>query len=210
MRWILATALLLSLAACSSSSGMGEAECQTADWRAIGYEDGAQGYSAESFGGRRKACAEHGVTAKFDDYMSGHGEGLARFCRPQNGYQLGTRGYRYTGICPAHLEGPFLVAHADGYGLYERRAAVNRIGKRLTYSRNRSSEIEYLVVEKTTLMLAPTTLGPERALLAVELKQLAEEKFEVERSIDQLEAEHVEAQRDYEAYRNSIANRHRG
>ncbi len=206
---IVATALLLALAACSSSSGMGEAECRTADWRAIGYEDGAQGYSAQSFGGRRKACAEHGVAAKFDDYMAGHGQGLARFCRPQNGYQLGTRGYRYTGICPAHLEGPFLTAHADGYGLYERRAAVNRIGKQLTYSKNRASEIEYLVVEKTTLMLAPTTLGPERALLAVELKQLAEEKVEVERSIGQLEAEHVEAQREYEAYRNSIANRHR-
>jgi hypothetical protein len=189
---------------------MGEAECQTADWRAIGYEDGAQGYSAESFGGRRKACAEHGVTAKFDGYLAGHAEGLARFCRPQNGYQLGTRGYRYTGICPVHLEGAFLAAHADGYGLYERRAAVNRIGKRLSYSKRRASEIEYLVVEKTTLMLSPTLLGPERALIAVELKQLVEEKTEIERSIPQLEVDHAEAQRDYEAYRNSIANRHRG
>ena len=209
MRRILATALLLALAGCSSS-GMGEAECQTADWRAIGYEDGAQGYSPESFGGRRKACAEHGVTAKFDAYQSGHAEGLARFCRPQNGYQLGTRGQRYTGICPAHLEGPFLVAHADGYGLYERRAAINRIGRQLSYSKRRASEIEYLVVEKTTLMLSPTLPGPERALIAVELKQLAEEKIEIERSIPQLEVEHVEAQRDYEAYRNHVANRHRG
>ncbi len=210
MRRILATALLLALAACSSSSGMGEAECQTADWRAIGYEDGAQGYSPESFGGRRKACAEHGVTAKFDAYQSGHAEGLARFCRPQNGYQLGTRGQRYTGICPAHLEGAFLAAHADGYGLYERRAAINRIGRQLSYSKRRASEIEYLVVEKTTLMLSPTLLATERALIAVELKQLVEEKTEIERSIPQLEVDHVEAQRDYEAYRNHVANRHRG
>jgi hypothetical protein len=189
---------------------MGEAECQRADWRAIGYEDGAQGYSAESFGGRRKACAEHGVTAKFDAYLAGHAEGLSRFCRPQNGYQLGTRGYRYNGICPAHLEGPFLAAHTVGYGLYERRATLNRIGTRLSYSRQRASEIEYLVVEKTTLMLSPTLPGPERALIAVELKQLAEEKVEVERSIHQLEVEHAEAERDYQAYRDSIANRHRG
>ena len=209
MRRILVAALLLVLAGCSSR-GMDEAECHTADWRAIGYEDGAQGYSAKSFGNRRKACSEFGVMAKFDDYMGGHAEGLTRFCRPQNGYQLGTRGYRYTGICPAQLEGPFLTAHADGYGLYERRAAVNRIGKQLSQSRQRASDIEYLVVEKTALMLEPTLLGPERALLAVELKQLAVEKVEVERSIYQLELDHADAQRDYEAYRNSIASRHRG
>jgi len=209
MRRILATALLLALAGCSSS-GMSKAECRATDWRAVGYEDGAQGYSAEAFGKRRKACAEHGVTAKFDAYLAGHAEGLARFCRPQNGYQLGTRGYRYTGICPAHHEGAFLAAHTDGYGLYERRSAVNRIGKRLGSNRQRASEIEYLVVEKTTLMLSPTIPPTERALIAVELKQLAEEKTDVERAILRLEVEHAAAERDYQAYRSRIANRHRG
>lgn len=210
MRRILATALLLALPACASSSGMSEAECRTADWRAIGYEDGARGTSPETFGGRRKACAEHGVTAGFDAYMAGHAEGLARFCRPQNGYQLGTRGYRYDGICPAPLEGPFLAAHAEGYGLYERRSTLNRIGKQLSYNKQRASEIEYLVVEKTTRMLSPTLPVSERTLIAVELKQLAEEKTEINRAIPRLEAEYAAAERDYQAYRDHVAGRHSG
>ncbi len=92
----------LTLAACAN--GMNSAECVTADWRAIGYEDGAQGRGTGSFGARRKACAEHGVTPDFQAYMAGRYKGLAQFCRPQNGYRLGTKGYRYTGVCPVELE----------------------------------------------------------------------------------------------------------
>lgn len=209
MRPILAATLLLALAACASK-GMGEAECQTADWRAIGYEDGAQGRTPEAFGARRKACAEHGVTASFAAYRTGHAEGLELFCRPQNGYQLGTGGYRYGGICPAHLEGPFVAAHADGYGLYERRKAVEDISRRLDYSLSRSKEIEGLVIKKTALMISPGLLPTDRAALAVELKDLAEEKTRLERDIPRLEAEQAAAQRDYEAYRGQLSARHGG
>ena len=209
MRPIFAAILLLALGACASK-GMGEAECQTADWRAIGYEDGAQGRTPEAFGARRKACAEHGVTASFAAYRTGHAEGLELFCRPQNGYRLGTQGYRYSGICPARLEGPFVAAHADGYGLYERRVALDQISRRLDYSRHRSREIENLVIQKTAMLIAPGVLPTDRAAMAIELKQLAEEKSQLERDIPRLEAEQAAAQRDYEAYRSQIAARHGG
>lgn len=207
MRRILAAAVLLVLGGCASS-GMDKAECRMADWRAIGYEDGARGAGADSFGLRRKACAGHGVAAKFDDYLVGHAQGLEVFCRPQNGYRLGTGGYRYSGVCPAHLEGPFLAAHTDGYGLYERQATLNNISRQLQYSRARSKEIEYLVVEKTALLVSPTVLPTERATIAVELKQLAEEKVEVEQSIRRLERDHAKAERNYQNYRSQFANRY--
>ena len=84
------TILLFALGGCA---GMDREECRTADWRAIGYEDGVQGQSAAYFGTRRKACAEHGITADFDAYLAGRAAGLAHFCRPQNGYQLGVQGH---------------------------------------------------------------------------------------------------------------------
>ncbi|MDH3474017.1 MAG: DUF2799 domain-containing protein [Rhodospirillales bacterium] len=207
MRGILAATLLLGLGACAGT-GMDEAECRTADWRAIGYEDGAQGLRPEAFGARRRACAEHGVTAGFDAYLAGHGQGLELYCRPQNGYRLGSQGQRYAGVCPARLEGPFLAAHSDGYGLYERRAALDGIARQLSYNKQRSQEIEYLVVEKTASLVSPIMLPSERAAIAVELKQLAEEKAEVDRAIPRLERDYAEAERDYEAYRGQIANRY--
>lgn len=209
MRRILATTLLLALAGCAGS-GMDEAECRTADWRAVGYEDGARGLNAQTFGKHRKACAEHGVTAGFDAYLGGHGQGLAVFCRPQNGYRLGKGGKRYSGVCPAHLEAAFVAAHADGYGLYQRKITLNRLGKQLRSSKARAKEIEYLLAEKAALLIRPRIPPPERAALVVELKQLSEEKVEVEQSIDQLEYDHAEAERDYETYRRQLTERHGG
>lgn len=204
MRRCLWAALLLALGACSS---MDVAECRTADWRAIGYEDGAQGRGPEYFGKRRKACAEHGVQANFNGYMAGRTEGLAHFCHPQNGYRLGTNGYRYTGVCPAQFEGAFLAAHADGYGLYERNAALTGIRKHLHRSRKRAKEIEYLLAEKTAQLVSPDALAADRAALVIELKQLTEEKVELEAQIDQLEYDYAAAQGEYERYRKHLAAR---
>ena len=209
MRQVLTIAVLLALGGCSSTS-MTKAECSTADWRAIGYEDGAKGRSTETFGVRRKACAEHGVAARFDAYLAGHDEGLAVFCRPQNGYRLGARGYRYSGTCPAHLEQGFRSAHADGYGLYERRRARDGIARELQRSKRRSNEIEHLLVDRTARLASPMLMPAQRASIAVEIKQLAEEKAQLHQHIRQLEHDHALASEDYEAYRSQVASRYRG
>ena len=200
--------LIVLMVALGGCAGMDSDECRTADWRAIGYEDGVQGQSAAYFGTRRKACAEHGITADFDAYLAGRAEGVAHFCRPQNGYHLGAQGHPDPGICPVVLEAAFVTAHADGYGLYERGAVLDRLRKKLHYSRKRSKEIEYLLAERTALLIAPHLAATERATIAVNLKQLTEEKIELERAIDQLEDEYVAAELEYEDYRSKIADPH--
>jgi hypothetical protein len=175
MRRMPLTVLMVALGGCA---GMDSDECRTADWRAIGYEDGVQGQSA------------------------------AHFCRPQNGYHLGAQGHPDPGICPVVLEAAFVAAHADGYGLYERGAVLDRLRKKLHYSRKRSKEIEYLLAERTALLIAPHLAATERATIAVDLKQLTEERIELERAIDQLEDEYVAAELEYEDYRSKIADPH--
>lgn len=202
--WIL---LPFALGACAG--GMDVAECRMADWRAIGYEDGAQGRAPQHFGERRRACAKNGVAADFEAYMVGRDDGLGHFCRPQNGYQLGTRGYRYGGVCPAGLEEAFLAAHADGYGLYERNAALKSLRNRLKHSQKRAKDIEYRLAERTAEVVSPDTGVTERAAIVVELKQLAEERVRLDEQIDRIEHELDEAEYDYERYQAYIAARPR-
>jgi hypothetical protein len=186
---------------------MSEAECQMADWRAVGFEDGSRGVAASSFGTHRKVCADHGVAAGFDDYLAGHAQGLESFCRPQNGARLGGNGYRYTGVCPEHLEGAFLDAHAESFGLYERQAVINGIDRQLIASQERISRIDYLLVKRTARLLAPNVLPAERAGLVVQIKQLGEEKMALKESIHHLEHEREEAQEDFDSYRSQVAFR---
>jgi hypothetical protein len=207
MRRLPATMLLFALGGCA---GMDAEECRTADWRAIGYEDGVQGHDAASFGAHRKACAGHGVSADLDAYLGGRGEGLEQFCRPQNGYSLGVQGNPYGGVCPLALEAAFVAAHAEGYGLYQRQAALERLGIRLHHSRRRAEEIEYLLADRTALLISPDLAAAARASVAVELKQLAQEKIRIEQSIDQLEYEYAAAEQEYEDYRRHSADRHGG
>lgn len=203
MRWFSGILLLLALGGCA---GMDAGECRVADWRAIGYEDGAKGRGPAYFGERRKDCADHGIAANFGAWSAGRAQGLAEFCKPHNGYRLGTRGYRYSGVCPARLEPAFVAAHADGYGLYERRSALNRIEKRLRRSRKRAAQIEYDITNSTARLVAPRTSPRERARLAVDLKQLAEEKVELEHELHALEQDRARAEFEYRRYRNQIAS----
>ena len=49
---------LLLITGCAS---LDKQECRLADWRMIGYEDGAAGRSGTRIGDHRAACAQHGV-----------------------------------------------------------------------------------------------------------------------------------------------------
>lgn len=206
LRFITSCALALVLSGCART-GMNQAECRTADWRAIGYEDGSRGRGANALGARRKTCADHGVTPNFAAYMDGHGQGIAEFCRPQNGYRLGSSGYRYGGVCPAALEPAFLDAHADGFGLYRRRATVNRLRNRITHKHNRSKKIERLMAKKTAALILSNTPPSQLLTLGVELKQLAEEQVGIKRSISELEIDLEQAEHEYRGYFESLAHR---
>jgi len=212
MKWFFVVALLLALTACSSKDeerrARQEAQCLTADWRGIGYEDGAKGRKTDNIARHRKACAEFGVSPNLDAYLDGHAQGVASYCQPNNGYLLGTRGRRYSGGCPAGQDAAFADAMGAGYGLWERQKAVDDAGGRLSDSRQRSLQLEHILAEKSTLMFSPDLALTARPALAIEIKQLTQEKIEIERAIPQLEASYGAAQRELDDYRRSVSGRY--
>ena len=105
----LATSVLIS--GCAT---MSESECLTADWRAIGYEDGSAGRPATQLGTRRQACAEFGVTPNAEAWTAGREEGLLNFCVPSNGFRIGRAGQTYSGVCPGQLEANFMYGFREG------------------------------------------------------------------------------------------------
>ena len=109
-------ALLAALAGCAS---MDKDECRTADWRAVGLEDGAKGMPLERLGDHRKACAKHNVTPDTDRYIAGRTDGLATYCTADNGYRVGRTGGTYRGVCPQTTFPDFVAAYNRGRELYD-------------------------------------------------------------------------------------------
>ena len=193
---------LLMLAGISGCASMSGDECAHSDWRAVGYEDGARGYSADRFGDYRKACAKHGVTADFRAYQQGRAEGLVDYCQPSRGYNLGASGGRYHGVCDVALEGRFLDAYRVGYQLYNLRSSVDGVSARIDASENELERTREKISEKEALLIAEETKTEERILLLADLKALSERAGELEAEIAALVDDRDRREyelRDYEA-----------
>ena len=188
LRSLAACAALVTLAGCGGMS-MSANECELADWRAVGYEDGAQGRSTERFGTYRKSCAEHTVSPNFQAYQSGREAGLREYCHPEKGFREGARGIAYVGVCPADLEVAFYDRYQDGRTLYKMQAAVNSTSRDLQKRRSRMDEIEKELAHSLTDVLLGPTSNEERAVLVVGTKQLAEERIRLENEVERLEVQ---------------------
>lgn len=177
---------VLSLTGCA---GMSANECALADWRAVGYEDGAKGSSSDRFSRHRKSCAKHDVAPDFEAYQSGREAGLREYCQPERGFREGSRGAEYHGVCSGDLEAGFLDSYYDGRTLYDLEYAVNSTKRQIANNKSRMNRIETRLAEIVTAIAAEGTTGDERAALMVETKQLAEERVTLASEVEQLEAQ---------------------
>ncbi len=81
---------------------MNKEECLTADWRTVGFHDGAAGHPADGIDAHRQACAEYGVVPNPDRHLDGRKSGLKEYCRAVRGYQEGLAGRPYGGGVSVH------------------------------------------------------------------------------------------------------------
>lgn len=177
----------LSTAMIAGCAGMDRKECELADWRAVGYEDGSRGRASGQFGEYRRECADHGVAPDFEAYQAGRTAGLAEYCQPSRGFQEGARGATYAGVCPAELEDGFVMNYDRGRTLYLLESEVQSVVNGIHQRRARINAIERELAAVSTRIIADGTTGDERAQLVVATKQLAEERVRLGREIEDLE-----------------------
>ena len=194
---------MVALSGCATMSGE---ECLTSDWHAIGYEDGAMGYSANRLGDRRKACAKHGVTPDFQAYQNGRDEGLREFCQPQRGFNLGVGGGRYNGVCPSHLEPGFLDAYRTGSQLHTLRSNVNSANYQINAKERELDNVHEVIRTKEALLIANETTVQDRVLILADLKELSERTGELEAEIDQLIADRAHHEQQLASYEAVLAD----
>lgn len=203
MRNICAALSFMVLAGCAS---MSTEECLTADWRAIGYEDGARGAPVSAVSHRRQACAKKaGVTVNMTAYMAGRDNGLVEFCQPSNGYALGSRGGAYNGVCTGPGEHDFASAYQAGRQLYTLEREVSVIAGDIGKAHYDLDKIDKDVAYAEAALIAPETPHPERILILKDIKRLSEDRGNIETAIIALNRDHVRAQEELADYRAFIA-----
>ena len=203
-RFLAGAAVMLAAAGCGS---MSKEECAVADWRAIGYEDGAAGAPVSAASSRRAACANKaGVALDMDAYRQGREEGLAVYCRPSNGYAIGSRGGGYSGVCAGKpSEREFTNAYEVGRHLFSLRTAVSSLSGQIRQAQYDLRDVEHRIAQTEVALISPGDTLHGRLELLGELKLLVEEKDDLEATLVALDRDHERASADLAAYRDELA-----
>jgi hypothetical protein len=104
------------LAGCAG--GMTTSECASADWTALGFEDGRTGARPKLSEQRREACASEGISVDFAAYETAREDGLKTYCTAEGGFDAGRSGGEYFGVCAGETEMRFLESLALGERLH--------------------------------------------------------------------------------------------
>ncbi len=206
MRFIIVALMALTVTGCAS--GMSKKECLYADWRAIGFEDGARGADASAIGSRRVACADKAqITPDTQAYLAGREQGLDQFCRPANGFDFGSRGGRYSGACSGRNEGAFVDAYEKGLTLHGLVANYESSSRALANANTDLDNIDHQIAHAEAALISPATPHPERLDHLAELKTLHQRRDKVRDAIDTLSRDVDRAEAELEDYREEIAAR---
>jgi hypothetical protein len=161
-------------------------ECQNADWRMIGMEDGAKGLLPVNIRKHRIACAKYNITPDLDEYTIGHRQGLTQFCNPLRGYEMGQRGIAYNGVCPEALEGPFLESFDRGQVLRSKLEEINRIVLQIKNNKRNIEDLRGELTEKKKRLISGVTTEGDRARLVDEIEKIQDNINSVEDKIHRL------------------------
>lgn len=184
MRWMAAAILgagAMFVAACETTPrpAMTAAQCQVADWKAIGYQDGASGRAPERFVARQEACVASGYGADQAAYMAGRREGLWTWCQPARAFELGLGGNGYSGQCPVDLDGAFRDAHGEGLRAHNALSALRSAESALSSLRSERDDIERKIDANEAGLIASQT-DEERLRHRNELVRLREERHRID------------------------------
>lgn len=186
---------------------MSKNECVYADWRAIGFEDGAAGASSTAISSRRQACAAVGVTPDMEQYLAGRDAGLNEYCTPMNGFREGESGAAYSGACGRHNEASFLAQYRAGSQLYLLRDRARGASYALVKANEDLGAMKFAITHAATNLIRPDLSVADRAALVVEMTRLNEESERVERSLPALRMRVDIAEADLAAYEAQLASR---
>ena len=194
-RFLAVATLVILVGGCAT---MSEEECLTADWHAIGYEDGAAGQPVATLGKRRQACADHGVQPNTTAYRAGRDEGLELYCTEMKGYRIGRAGGGYGGVCPADLEGLFLRGYEGGRELYLAQRAVNQVASAIDSAHQEREHLLDDITELSARLVSDEATREERVELLADIARLKTRHTELGTEIEDLEYELAAQQAVYQ------------
>ncbi|MFB2539141.1 MULTISPECIES: DUF2799 domain-containing protein [unclassified Acinetobacter] len=111
--------LLCAAVVLGGCATLSKQECKTADWQAIGYNDGTLGRDMGYITEHNKSCGKIQVTPDKTQWEIGRQKGLQRYCTTQIAYALGTNNRSVNNVCPSEMNAELQQHNQRGKQVYE-------------------------------------------------------------------------------------------
>lgn len=143
--------LVLTLGVLAAScQTMTKEECAVADWRVVGEQDGAAGYSPQDrFARHVKACTRAGIAPDQTLWYQGYQQGLPRYCTPLNGLSVGSQGKSYANVCPIDMEAGFRQGYDLGRRQYDKASEIRHAENRIRSLEQSIRDDQKIIAEKS-------------------------------------------------------------
>nr|WP_314629140.1 DUF2799 domain-containing protein [uncultured Noviherbaspirillum sp.] len=165
---------LFLLASCASLS---PEQCRNADWRQIGYADGANGAPGSRIQAHASACAKIDAKLDMEAYLSGRMEGLVSYCQPENGFDVGRRGAAdNAGDCPPHVRAAFLQNYRQGREISALESQIGSLRSTMEDERREMRRREGRIEDIRKELRRPNVNNERRGSLLSEMERLIERK----------------------------------
>lgn len=170
---------VIAISACllSSCASLSLEQCKNADWRQIGYTDGANGEPASKLQQHASACAKVDIKPDLDAYLSGRMDGLLSYCQPENGFEVGRHGRAdNVGDCPPHLRAPFLDQYRQGREINGLEGEVERLRSMLQNDQNEARRSDRRMEDIRNELRRPNLSPERRTSLLNEIERLLDRR----------------------------------
>lgn len=188
--------LCIMLVACVAPEPMTQADCELADWYALGEQDGSQGRPLGFLQTRTDQCAVFGVSPAYDSYRAGRQAGLVTYCQAETGFYEGLAGRGYQGVCPVEMEAAFLDAYGKGAYLRDLQRQVRVTEQALDFAIRESDRNFAEIGNLQDLLLDPDLSAEERQRIREDLKYLREEAVRDRRDVRDLQRQLAQLERE--------------
>ncbi len=176
---------LLGIQGCATVS---EDTCQSGNWEAVGFKDGANGKSADRLAKIAETCTKHGVSVDNQSYLDGYEQGLTKYCTYERGYERGESGSKFNVVCSGDLAEEYGPGYEEGRKRYVIVQKYEELVQRYEYSRQR-------LYDYRRRLQNPDLSERDRDRLRYEIRRL-------ERNVDELRYQIKEFQRRYNIRRS--------
>ncbi|MEN1928384.1 DUF2799 domain-containing protein [Luteimonas sp. MJ250] len=185
--------LLVLLAGCAT---MSRDQCMAGNWERAGYQDGAAGHAPSRLADHEAACMAHGISVDARLYLAARERGLEEYCTPYRGFEAGSNGRSYAGVCPAWAEADFLAGYADGRVVHDARQYVERARSEISTQEHRIRQLRK-DTDRTRERIGRDGISAEdRKELERELRRLRDDTRRAEDELGHAHRRHGLAERE--------------